>query len=68
MSELSATSDVALKNAGNEALGAVGRIASSYALSGTAATEVAKNRADLEAGTLSNLHSAGIGSKADHSA
>jgi hypothetical protein len=68
MSELSATLDVALKAAGNLGINVSAPSVAQQSQSGSPGTEAASLRAELAAGTLTHLHSAGIGAHADHSA
>ena len=65
-----ASVDVALRAAGEEGVGAVGKIALSYQNSQAPGTVAAQLRAEIAAGTLTNsgLKSAGIGSHTDRTA
>lgn len=58
--------DVNIKAAGDNPLGAVGKIALSYSASGQPGTEVAELRSDQESGKLADEKGTGIGAKADH--
>ena len=61
--------DTSIKAAGvAEALGGVGSIAVSYSASFTPSADNARFRSELEAGTLSNWKSGGVGTHTDQTA